>query len=96
MKTKEDIKQILKRVAPQLQKKFKVKNIGIFGSLVHGQMSEKSDVDILVEFSEAIGWEFIDLKDFLEDVLGSKVDLVTKKALKPQLRDAILKEVVYV
>jgi len=96
MKTREEITQILRKVIPQLQREFKVKDIGIFGSFIHGEASEKSDVDLLVEFSGAIGWEFIDLKNFLEDVLGAKVDLVTKKALKPQLRDVILKEVVYV
>ncbi|MCP4652018.1 MAG: nucleotidyltransferase family protein [Candidatus Omnitrophica bacterium] len=96
MKTREEITQILRKITPRLQKEFKVKNIGIFGSFVHGEASEESDVDLLVEFSGKIGWEFIDLKNFLEDALGIKVDLVTKKALKPQLRDAILKEVVYV
>ena len=54
-----------------------------------------SDIDILVEFSEPVGWEFIDLKDFLEMILEIKVDLVTKNALKPQIRDRILNEVVY-
>ncbi|MBU1121442.1 MAG: nucleotidyltransferase family protein [Candidatus Omnitrophica bacterium] len=96
MKTREEITRILKESIPHLQKEFKVKDIGIFGSFIHDEASEKSDVDLLVEFSGTIGWEFIDLKDFLEDAIGLKVDLVTKKALKPQLRKAILKEVVYV
>ena len=52
-------------------------------------------MDILVEFYAPIGWEFIDLKEFLEEILGREVDLVTVGALKPQLRDKILKEVVY-
>lgn len=96
MKTREEIMQILKKVAPRLQREFKVKDIGIFGSFIHEEASEKSDVDLLVEFSGTVGWEFIDLKNLLEDILEIKVDLVTKKALKPQLRDVILKEVVYV
>ena len=52
-------------------------------------------MDILVEFYEQIGWEFIDLQEFLEEILGKKVDLVTIKALRPQLKDKILEEVVY-
>jgi predicted nucleotidyltransferase len=95
METKESIKETLKRFKPILMEKFKVKEIGIFGSYVRGEEFEESDVDILVEFSEPIGWEFIDLMEFLENILGRKVDLVTVRALKPQLKDKILKEVVY-
>jgi predicted nucleotidyltransferase len=95
MGTKEEIKETLKRLKPTLREKFKVKEIGIFGSYVRGEESEESDVDILVEFSEPIGWEFIDLMEFLERILGRKVDLVTVRALKPQFKDKILKEVVY-
>jgi len=54
-----------------------------------------SDIDILVEFSDPVEWDFIDLKEFLESLLEVKVDLVTKNALKPQIRDRILNEVVY-
>ena len=89
------IEETLKRYKPFLRKKFKVKEIGIFGSYVRGEESEKSDVDILVEFYAPIGWEVIDLKEFLEEILGKEVDLVTVKALKPQLKDKVLKEVVY-
>jgi len=95
MKTEEGIKETLKRFKPVLKEKFKVKEIGIFGSYVRGEGSKESDVDILVEFSAPIGWEFIDLQEFLEEILGRKVDLVTVRALKPQLRDKILKEVVF-
>lgn len=95
MKKQEEIKEILKRFKPILREKFKVKEIGIFGSYVRGEESEESDVDILVEFSEPIGWEFVDLVEFLEKILERKVDLVTVRALKPQIKDKILKEVVY-
>ena len=78
-----------------MREKFSVKEIGIFGSYVRGEESEHSDIDILVTFSSPIGWEFIDLKEFLEKILGEKVDLVTVQALKPQLKDSILREVVY-
>ena len=95
MKPEEEIEKTLKRLKPFLMEKFKVKKIGIFGSYVRGEASEDSDVDILVEFHEPIGWEFIDFKEILEEMLGKKVDIVTVRALKPQLRDKILKEVVY-
>ena len=95
MKTREEIEETLKRYKPLLAEKFKVKEIGIFGSYARKEESDKSDVDILVGFSDPIGWEFIDLKEFLEEILGKEVDLVTVRALKPQLKDRILKEVVY-
>ena len=95
METRENIKETLKGFKPVLREKFKVKEIGLFGSYVRGEESAESDIDILVEFSEPIGWEFIDLVEFLEKILGRKVDLVTIGALKPQLKEKILKEVVY-
>lgn len=95
MRTLDEIKKILKMHKPELKERFKVKRIGIFGSYIRGEDVESSDVDILVEFYEPIGWEFVDLKEFLEKILGTDVDLVTAKALKPQLSDTILKEVLY-
>lgn len=95
MKTRKEIEEILRKHKPFLREKFKVKKIGIFGSYARGEESKESDVDILVEFYEQIGWEFIDLQEFLEEILGEKVDLVTVKALRPQLKDKILEEVVY-
>lgn len=95
MKTRKEIEQILKKNKKYLKKKFKVKEIGIFGSYARNEQLKDSDVDILVKFSDKIGWEFIDLRDYLKEILDLEVDLVTIKALKPQLRDNILKEVVY-
>ena len=95
MKRREEIEATLKGFKPFLREKFKVKEIGIFGSYLRGEETEESDVDILVEFYKPIGWEFIDFKEFLEEILGKEVDLVTVRALKPQLRDKILKEVLY-
>lgn len=89
------LKKTLKKYKPVLQKKYKVKKIAIFGSYARGEQSEHSDVDILVEFYEPIGWEFVDLKELLEKITGKKVDLVTVKALKPQLKETILSEAIY-
>ena len=95
MKSLEEIEKILKNHKPELKLKFKVEKVGIFGSYIHGEQTKISDIDLLVELSEPIGWEFIDLKEYLETILGISVDLVTVNALKPQLRDIILNEVVY-
>ena len=95
MKSRKEVEKILKKKKSFLKKKFNVEEIGIFGSYARGEQSSNSDVDILVKFSDNIGWEFIDLKEYLEEILGLKVDLVTIKALKPQLKDSILRELVY-
>lgn len=80
-----------------LKNTYKVKNIGVFGSLARGDNNPKSDIDILVEFSESISmFRFIDLEEYLGKLTGKKVDLVTKKALKSAISKEILEEVVYV
>lgn len=96
MKSLEEIKNILSRHKKELNEKFKVKKVGVFGSYVKGTQRRKSDVDILVEFYEPIGWEFIDLNEHLKKILGMKVDLVTSGALKEQIKDRVLKEVILV
>lgn len=95
MKTLHEIENELKTHKKALKERFKVKKIGIFGSVVRGEETRNSDIDILVELFEPIGWEFVDLKEYLEKILGRGVDLVTIKALKPQLTEVILKEVIY-
>ena len=80
-----------------LRDKYRVKEIGIFGSVARGEQTATSDVDVLVEFSEPVSFfAFLDLEDFLARTLGKKVDLVTKRALKPSVKNKILKDAVYV
>ncbi|HUW06740.1 MAG TPA: nucleotidyltransferase family protein [Williamwhitmania sp.] len=81
---------------PILSDRYAVERIGYFGSYSRNEQSEKSDIDILVDFQKPIGWEFFDLQEYLEQELKIKVDLVSIKALKEQLRDTILKQVRYV
>ena len=96
MQDVEDIKRTLLQHKTELRKIFKVKTIGVFGSYVHGEQKRQSDVDVLVEFEEPVGlFEFMDLEMYLSDLLGVKVDLVSKKALKPHIGEHILQEVVY-
>lgn len=81
----------------ELRKKFKVKEIGIFGSYVRHEQNRKSDVDVLVTFYETIDlFTFVELENYLSDILGVKVDLVMKEGIKPRLKERILSEAVYV
>jgi len=93
----ENLKSQIEALKPALRERFKVETIGIFGSYVRGEQKRKSDLDILVEFSETPSlFEFVELEDFLSQKLGVKVDLVMRDALKPRIRDSILSEAVYV
>ena len=97
MKNIEDIKKILNKNKIQFKKSFNVKEIGIFGSYLKSEQTQKSDLDILVEFEGPIDFfDYLELEEYLTSLLGIKVDLVMKKALKPNIGKNILKEVVYV
>jgi predicted nucleotidyltransferase len=95
MMSRYEIEEMIKKHKPILHEKYKVESIGIFGSYARNQETDESDIDILVSFHEPVGWEFVDLKEYLENLLRKKVDLVTEGALKPQLKEAVLREVVY-
>jgi len=96
MKSLEEIKSILEKHREEMMEKFKVEEIGIFGSYVRGKQKEKSDLDILVDFNDSIGLlKFIELENYLSDLLKVKVDLVMKSALKPRIGKHILEEVVF-
>jgi predicted nucleotidyltransferase len=72
-----------------------VRELAVFGSVARDQARPDSDVDLLVQFDRPVGmFAFLDLKGYLEDLLGRPVDLVTNAALKPQLRERILAEAV--
>jgi predicted nucleotidyltransferase len=92
-----DALTILRQHEPIIKKRFGVAKIGIFGSFVRGEERPDSDVDVLVTFRK--GQEtfdhYMDLKFYLEDLYGRKVDLVMKGAIKRRLKEPILREVVY-
>jgi hypothetical protein len=97
MKTFDEIKAILEENKDTIRDKFKVDEIGIFGSYVKGEQTDESDVDILVTFREPIDFFiFLHLEEYLTALIGIKVDLVTKKALKPYIGKEILRETMYV
>jgi predicted nucleotidyltransferase len=91
----EEIEQLLKQSMPEIEERYKVKSLGIFGSYVRREANKSSDLDILVEFHKAPSLlEFIALEDDLSEKLGIKVDLVMKKALKTHIGRRILAEVI--
>ena len=95
MRSHKKIEEILREHKKDLAEKYKVKEIGLFGSYVRGRQGKRSDVDILVEFEEVPDlFKFIELESHLEGILGIKVDLVRKEALRKELKERILGEVV--
>ena len=96
MKTLEEIKNTLTKHKEKLRQNYKVKKIGIFGSYARGEQKETSDVDVLVEFEEPVGFAFVHLADSLEELLGVKVDLTTRDAIKPNRWKYIKDDLVYV
>lgn len=98
MKTVEEIKAVLRAERGELHRCFHVHRIGIFGSHARGQATPVSDVDILVELDQPVGWEIVDLHCHLETILEAKVDLVTQRAVmrKPLLWRSIEENLVYV
>jgi hypothetical protein len=96
MLTRVDIENKLKQMKPELAEKFQVSRIGYFGSYASGSNNENSDLDLLVEFTEPIGWKFFTLESFLEQKFGIPIDLVTEKALKERIKGPILNQVNYI
>lgn len=96
MITQADILFKLKELKPELYKNYAVREIGLFGSFSDDSNTEDSDIDILVELERPIGWKIFTLEIYLEKIFGRKIDLVTKNALKEQLKDSILTHVNYV
>ena len=87
---------LLRSILPELKKKYPISSMNIFGSVARGDQRPDSDLDILVEFSGPIGWEFIDLADEIEAVAGVSVDLVSSNGIKTSYREQIRKDLVRV
>ena len=93
----EEIQRILKSELPTLRKEYRVKSLGIFGSYVRGENKPKSDLDLLVEFERApTMFGFVRLQDHLGKLLGVKVDLVMKSALKPEIAKGFIEGIDFV
>jgi len=96
MKKISEIKRIIKAHKRELREKFKVKRIAIFGSYARGEETPESDIDILVEFNEPVGLLFFHLEEYLSEIIGVKVDLVTRDAIKKNRLKYIDKDILYV
>ena len=95
MATKEQILEFLRSVKSELRLKYKVKEIGVFGSVARGEQNEFSDIDFLVEFEEGADLLHLSgLKIFLKEELNHEVDIVSKRVLRREFRDQVLKEFV--
>jgi len=94
---RDEILKTLRAHRDELRKRFGVKSLAVFGSVARGEAGPDSDVDILVEFEGRATFDrYMGLKFFLEDLLGRRVDLVTRKALKPRMRPFVEREAIYV
>jgi predicted nucleotidyltransferase len=87
----------LREHAEEIRRRFLVRNLSVFGSFARDEATDSSDVDVLVSFDRPATFDiFMDLKFYLEELLGKGVDLVTDKALRPQLRKSIQEELINV
>lgn len=96
MRSLQEIRNILSSHKGRLFHDYPIKSMAIFGSYSRTEQNDSSDLDILVEFSDKIGIRFIDLAEELEDIVGFKVDLVSKKGIKEKYLKSIDSELIYV
>ena len=97
MINRQNILAMLKQAKPALQKKYGVKDIALFGSYSRNTaVAGKSDVDVMVAFSQPIGLAFVDLADELEQLLQTRVDLVSRNGIKPKYFTVIEPDLIYV
>ena len=96
MKSREEVLKILAEAKPELQKEFKVRRIGLFGSYARMEQGPDSDVDVLVEVDPSLGLKFVTLADRIEEHLGLPTGVVSSRALNPRHRKLIKKELIYV
>ena len=91
-----EMKKALGQLKPELERKYHVSSIGLFGSVVRVDFRPESDIDIIVDFNEKIGIEFVDLAEYIEITLQKKVDLVSRRGIKDKYFKEIESEIVYV
>ncbi len=97
MTNRSTILQILTDHHEEMLRRFNIKRLALFGSAARDELREDSDVDVLVEFIAPATFDgYFGLKDYLEELLGRPVDLVTEKGLKPRARRDIEKDLVNV
>ena len=87
---------ILQALKPYLYERWGITELAIFGSVARGESKSDSDIDILFDYDRPLGLELVTLGDFLEEKLQNKVDLLSKKAIRPRVWDFIGDEMHYV
>jgi predicted nucleotidyltransferase len=96
MKTLDEIKQIVAQNKDELRRRYKVREVGVFGSYVRGNQKKGSDIDILVDFDGPVSLlKLVSLENHLADIIGASVDVIPKEDVRPELKQTILREVVY-
>ena len=97
MKNKVQILKQLEQLKEEVQKRYKVKKIGLFGSIIRDKQKKTSDIDILVDFEDGADlFDFVGLAIFLEEKLHERVDVVPRRALREEIKAVVLKEVAYI
>ena len=94
--TQQQLFKKLKELKPLLYEKYGIKRIGVFGSYAINAQDEKSDVDLIVELTKPLGWAYFSLPSFFEQQLHAKVDVTTREAIKPRIKEQVLKQVIYI
>jgi predicted nucleotidyltransferase len=94
---KEKIRKIINEHRKELEEKYKIKSIALFGSYIRNEQTENSDVDLLVEYTETVGLlNIAATENYLSDILGVKADIVPKKSVRKELKDVIFNEAVQI
>lgn len=96
MYTLQDILSKLKKSKPELEKKYPLTNIGVFGSYARGEATDRSDIDIAIEIDGYMGLSFVALADEIESLFGVKTDVIPMRSIKPEYLQQIEKEIIYV
>ena len=96
MKSVNEIRTALINNRSHLFQVYPIKSLAIFGSYSRQENTDDSDLDILVEFKDKIGIGFIDLADEIEEIVGLKVDLVSRNGIKDKYLKAIVSDLIYV
>lgn len=94
MKTTQEIIRLLREAKPELERRYGIARLCLFGSYARGEQHQESDVDILVEVDPSIGLRFVDLAHTLEEILGTRVEVVSRRAIKPRNWEVIEKELI--
>jgi predicted nucleotidyltransferase len=95
-KTREEILKLLSQNKYQLENRFKVRRMALFGSYARADQKSESDVDILVDIDPSVGLEFVTLAEQIEQLLGLPVELVSRRAIKPKKLKYIEQDLIYV